>query len=965
MKKPSAKQKFFATSLLALAIAMPMPSVVLAQAEAPAAAQTQPSSHPWGVVNTDLPADEAIRYGVLPNGMRYALRKNETPKDAASVRMHVKVGSIAEADDEQGLAHFLEHMAFNGSTNVPEGEMIKLLERQGLTFGPDTNASTSFTETIYQLDLPRADQQTVDLALMLMRETASNLTLSDEAVDRERGVIQSERQLRNSPGLRSVVAQLGKQLPGTMLSKRLPIGTVEVIDTAPASRIRAFYNRYYRPENTTLVVVGDFDVNAMEAKVKAQFADWTPTGPAAAPMDYGTIDPDADLTLGTFSDPSVQTLAVFGKSEPYEPTPNSVADNLEPLQLALASSIMASRFQKLALAADAKLLGGAAAFDDVENVASQKAVVAVGKEGDWQSAVTIAEQELRRALQYGFTQAELDEQLANIAANFENAAKQQETRKSAGLADEIISSSVDQSVVMTPAGTLSVFEALRPALTLEGVNAAFSRNWAGGPTSVFVTTPAPIDGGEPAVAAVLAESGKVAVDAPVEEVTKAFAYDDFGTPGTIVTDTMIEDLGLRTVTFANGVRLNIKTTDFEADKVQYSVRVGDGLKVLPEGSGGLDYYLKNIMPVGALGEHDIREIQKLTVGKSVNFALEAEQDALVSSGTTVPDDAELQFKLLAALISDPGYRAEADSVWQNALPTINNQNMATPISVLQSQFGRAIASNDPRFGQGTPEDLGAMNMAKVESLIAGQLASGPIEIGIVGDIEADAAIAIVAKTFGALPARAKQGADDASVRPAKVASDTDRIELYHNGQADQGIALAVWPTDDDSDQKDDVARDLLATALGLMLTDEVREKLGSSYSTDGFSEASGTYPGFGFLAGLAVADPAKMEEIYASMRTVTAQMRDEPLSEDVILRARKPLLERLDKQDRENSAWIGIAARAQSEPDRLDRWRQRKAVAQAITAADLQAAAKKYLTDGSIVEVRVLPKPAVPVTVSE
>ncbi len=958
MIKPTAKRKLYAASLLAIAIALPLPSVALAQDEASVAAKSDGSVNPWGVINTDLPADEAIRYGILSNGMRYALRKNDTPKDAASVRMHVTVGSVAEAEDEQGLAHFLEHMAFNGSTNVPEGEMIKLLERQGLTFGPDTNATTSFTQTIYMLDLPEADEEAVDLALMLMRETASNLTITDSAVDQERGVIQSERQLRNSPGLRSAVAQLANQLPGTMLSRRLPIGTVEVIDTAPASRLRDFYNRYYRPENTTLVIVGDFDVDAMEAKVKAQFADWQPTGPAAPQTDYGLIDPKADFTVGTFSDPSAQTVAILGKSEAYEATPNSVADNLEPLQLQLASNIMAFRFQKLALAADARLLGGAGRFDDVENVASQKAVVAVGKEGDWQSAVTLAEQELRRALQYGFTQAELDEQLANLAAGFENAAKQQDTRKSATLADKIVSSTVDRSVVLTPAGMLSVFEALRPSLTLESVNAAFARNWEGGPTSLFVTTPAPIEGGEEAVMAVLEDARKMAVAAPAEEAAKAFAYDDFGTPGAIVADQIIDDLGLRTITFDNGVRLTIKNTDFEADTLHYSVRIGDGLKVMPQSAGGLDYYLQNVMAVGGLGEHDIREIQRLTVGKRVNFGLDAGQDALTSTGTTSPDDAELQFKLLTALITDPGYRAEADSVWQNALPTINNQNLATPIAVLQSQFARAVASGDPRFGQGTPEELAAMNMAKVKSLISDQLSSGAIEVAIVGDIDPQAAIDIVAKTLGALPNREPIGATEPAFRPAQIARDAGVIELYHNGEADQGVALAVWPSDDDSDQTDDVARDLLAKSLGLMLTDQIREKLGSSYSTDGLSEASATYPGFGFLAGLAVADPAKMDEIYAAIRTVAAQIRDGKLTEDVILRARQPLVERLVKQDRENTAWVGIAARAQSEPERLDRWRQRKAVAQAITAADLQAAAQKYLTDDGMIEVRIVPKPA-------
>ena len=536
MKSAIAKHSLTTASLIALAMAGVLPSTALAQAEvtleAAEQAEAVAQTNAWGQTNVDLPADEAIRYGVLDNGMRYALRKNTTPKGAASVRMHVKVGSVAEAENEQGLAHFLEHMAFNGSTNVPEGEMVSMLEREGLSFGPDTNASTSFTETIYKLDLPDAKETAVDLALMLMRETASNLTIGEEAVERERGVVQSERQLRNTAGLRSAVAQLAVQLPETPVSKRLPIGTEEVIATAPSSRIKDLYHRYYRPENTTLVMVGDFDVDAMEAKIQAQFADWEAVGQAGAAMDYGTIDPSSPLTIGSFSDPSSPTTAIFQKAKPFEATGNSVADNLESVQLALASQILAQRFQKLALAADAKILGGAAPFAPVENIADQALFVSVGKAGDWQNAVAVGEQELRRALQYGFTQSEVDEQLANFSSTLENAAKQQDTRRNAGVADEIISSTVSGEVVLTPAGKFEVLQSLKPSLTADLITQAFRSNWEGGPSSVFVTTAEPIENAEEAIGAALSASQKVAVEAPVEAETKPFAYDDFGTPGT-------------------------------------------------------------------------------------------------------------------------------------------------------------------------------------------------------------------------------------------------------------------------------------------------------------------------------------------------------------------------------------------------------------------------------------------------
>ena len=244
----------------------------------------------WNFAASDVPVDANILFGVLPNGMKYALLKNSTPKDSVVLRMRFDVGSFAEADDQRGLAHFLEHMAFNGSTNVPEGEMIKLLERKGLAFGADTNASTGFDQTVYQLDLPNASDDLIDTGLMLMRETGGNLTIDPTAVDRERGIILSERRARDTYQLRSLIDQLDFQMKGMSVADRIPVGTEDVIKTAPAARIRDLYDRYYRPERATLVMVGDFDPAAIEAKIKARFSDWQGRGPAGADPDIGKVD---------------------------------------------------------------------------------------------------------------------------------------------------------------------------------------------------------------------------------------------------------------------------------------------------------------------------------------------------------------------------------------------------------------------------------------------------------------------------------------------------------------------------------------------------------------------------------------------------------------------------------------------------------------------------------------------------
>ena len=259
----------------------------------------------WPQAVSDVEVDPDIRFGALPNGMRYAIRRQTIPEGQAALRLRIDAGSLMEADDQQGLAHFLEHMAFNGSEAVPEGEMIKILERLGLAFGADTNASTGFDETIYKLDLPRTDPETLSTSLMLLRETAMSLTIAQDAVDRERGIVLSEERARDAPSYRTYKSRLAFLLRDQRLNDRYPIGEVEVLRGAPAARIRDFYEAYYRPERTLLVAVGDFDVDAMETQIIESFGGWTGEGAPGEAPELGEVR-RRDLEAKVAVEPGVQ-----------------------------------------------------------------------------------------------------------------------------------------------------------------------------------------------------------------------------------------------------------------------------------------------------------------------------------------------------------------------------------------------------------------------------------------------------------------------------------------------------------------------------------------------------------------------------------------------------------------------------------------------------------------------------------
>jgi zinc protease len=274
----------------------------------------------WDLEDSEFTPESGWTFGKLDNGMRYIIRRNNRPENTALVRMEIATGSLDERDDERGFAHYVEHMAFNGSTNVPEGEMVKLLERKGLAFGADTNASTGFERTQYKLNLPKADPELLDTALMLMRETASELTIAEEAVERERGVILSERRVRNNYRLKNTMDNLEFSYEGARLSKRLPIGTIETLEAASAAGLRGFWEREYVPADTVLVVVGDFDPAEVEAKIRERFADWqaseSPDQPSAGPVDL-----DRKELTDIYLDPALTESVSLARNAPVADGP--------------------------------------------------------------------------------------------------------------------------------------------------------------------------------------------------------------------------------------------------------------------------------------------------------------------------------------------------------------------------------------------------------------------------------------------------------------------------------------------------------------------------------------------------------------------------------------------------------------------------------------------------------------------
>ncbi|APE29244.1 M16 family metallopeptidase [Aurantiacibacter gangjinensis] len=912
---------------------------------APALAQQGPVEG-WGLEATDVVPDPDIVYGQLENGMRYAIRANDTPPDAASFRMHVNFGSLGEAENERGLAHFIEHMAFNGSTNVAEGEMIPLLERLGLAFGADSNAYTSFDETVYMLDAPNVDEETLDTALFLLRETASELTFTPEAVDREREVIVSERRVRDTPQLDNFRDLFEFRIPGTRYNTRFPIGTDEVLREAPADRLRQLYLRTYRPENTTLVVVGDFDVAEMEADIIERFSDWQPVGDAGGDFEFGAVDFNRDVDFDTFVEPSIaESVAIF-QLYPYTDPADTVAERRNSFLFRMAETMFDRRIQRIANQEDSPLLGGGFSLSSDEGVADYSVVSVSTRDGAWEQGLSIIEQELRRALEFGFTESELEYAKTQYEAGLRRSVEQADARNSRGLAMQIVNVAAENDFISAPDYWYDLWRQQEDTLTLDAINAYFREKWSQGAPLVRVTAKE-LEGGEDAVAAAFNASTAVAVAAPEDNASVEFAYSDWGTPGTVVEDTMIEDLGIRTVTFANNVRLNIKQTDFEPGRVRYNVNMdGGSFAIADQNPTAAGIYLQIASAVGGLGQHSFDEITEATAGMQVSAGINADTDTFGFGGTTNPDDLLMAMNTGAAYLTDLGLRPEADARFGAVIDAVWGQFESQPGQVFGLRSGEMIA--DGRYTTfPSREELGAVDREALRAAVLSAAENGAIEIGVVGDIDPDTVIEIVSRNFGALGERDADFADYEEQRElAFVDLSGEDVNRYtHSGQEDQALVGSIWRTTDDGDFREDMIHSMLVGVLRLKAIETLREELAATYSPAVSGSTSSDFEDYGTISVSAVIDPAQTDEVQAIVHRLAMELRDEPVSDDFLLRARQPVLERVRQSREDNGFWLGVASGAQSKADRLDRIRTQMEVLESITPEDIQAMAQRFLVD--------------------
>ncbi len=910
--------------------------------------------------SSDIPVDPKIVWGVLENGMRYAILPNPEPPGRLSLRLHVDAGSLMEKENQRGLAHFLEHMAFNGTTHFEPGEMVQYFQRLGMGFGNHTNAHVSFNETVYKLELPNAEEKTLDESFKLLRDYADGMRLLPEEIEQERGIILSEKRSRDSVGWRTFVEQIRFAFPEHLISTRMPIGIEEVIENAPRERFVEFYRDWYTPNRMVLIAVGDTEVETIQTMIDSYFGDLP--GRKKTPLpDLGHPSNRGFATHYHHEDEAGETSVSIESYSPPSGEGDTWSTRSTSLRRNLATLMLNRRLERIAREETSPISSGSVHAGDLYDLgfATYASMDADCKPENWEAALSLIEQELRRSLEHGFTEAELAEAAANTLNFFEDAADQADTRISRDLADALSRAVGNRQVFSHPRAELEWASSELQSITAAQVLEAWRELWSEqAETVVFVSGNVEIEDAGSTIASVYRESGSVAVAAPEIRETAAFAYSDLPDPGEIIERKEIEDLGVTQIRFGNQVRMNLKVTDFEKDTVHVRIRIGAGLVVEPKEKPGLSTFVSNTFSGGGLEAHSEDELKRIFAGKTVGGRLTVTDDAFTLSGTTTPDDLGDQLALMRAYVTAPGFREEAATEFRRRLDSYYQQLERTAQGVSQDEGAHHLHGGDPRFGYPDRPVLESRTMEEAREWLSPHLETAYLELTLVGDFDKEAAIETAARTFGNLPPRDET--KPAFTEERKVSfPEGGEIEFTFPSEIPKALTLVYWPTTDMFDIEKSRRLGILGAVIDDRLRVKVREELGDAYSPFAHHIPSDTWKDYGYLMAAITVDPEQIDSVAKVVGEIGAELASgDSVTPDELDRAKKPIISSIEEMRRTNRYWMGsVLESSQEYPQRLDWARSFVEDYRSITLEEVNSLAKKYLDGDDSVTIKIRPVP--------
>lgn len=896
-------------------------------------------------VERPLPTDPRVHVGILANGMHYEIRHNQTPPGKVTVWLHIGSGSLNENHQQQGLAHYLEHMAFNGTKHFPGNAMFRRFAAIGLTLGRHQNAYTDFDQTTYSLSLPDARPQTLDLALLALSDIAYRMSLEPKQIDAERGVILSEARSYMGPGERTLYKILPQLLPGSRFSRRLPIGQREDIEHADRTLLKAYYDRWYRPDNSTLLVVGDVDAATMTARIRHYFGDWKARSPRMPDASPG-IRPYSDTRAVVVTDPELVNAEV-GAVRVRGPRPIlTEADYRRSLIDFIGAWIMDRRLNNLIDTGDAPFLSAAVDTSPLSKYATLASITADGRAHDWRAMLERVLAEVKRARQFGFQAQELADAKQALRAWAKDNVDSDATRDNRNIIGDLNAAVSDGSHPMSAEQERAVLDRVLPTVTQAEVEAAFRRNYGDEERLFVVKLPAKNGAAAPSQAQVMAAAATgeaTAVTALPPQIQPHSLLTSDPAPGHVANARIDRDLGIYTYTLTNGVRVHIRQMTYRKNQVYVGVTLAGGTPEETAATRGYTAAAARAWTNPATRSRTSSQIRDLFIGKNVGVSGQAVGDGLALNVAGSPADLRDGLRLAYLLLTQPRIEPVAFKRFKERTALWLAQRKFSVEAQLDQRVNALLMNNDPRFLPPTQAQVEHISLAGAQRWLDHVIRTAPIEVSIVGDIDRERALRLALTYFGSLPARPTIDNSAAQVRQVALKPGPYNAMVQVNTITPRASVEVAWRGADWANTKDRRALEMAASILELRLFNELREKRGLVYSVDCRAIPGGIYRGSGqFAVSFTTAPNTAMRAADIAQRVIARFVKEGPTAQEMST-MRHQLAQRLQSEQREPSFWAATLATLDYHQTHLDDLKSAPKTMLAYTAVDLRAALQKYL----------------------
>ena len=910
-----------------------------------------------------LPVDPAVRVGKLDNGLTYYIRHNEYPAGQADFYIAQKVGSIQEQDSQRGLAHFLEHMCFNGTKHYPGNSLIEYLESIGVKFGAQLNAYTSVEETVYNINsVPVKRDATVDSVLLILHDWSHDLLLSTEEIDKERPVIQEEWRMRSSGQMRILERQLPRLMSESRFGYRLPIGTMDVVMNFPPDTLRAYYHKWYHPDLQGIIVVGDIDVDQVEQKIKNLFGPIELPKPLPVREYYGVPDNSQAIVVSDKdSELTQQAISLMWK---HPATPDSLNNTMgvyiEKLVKNIAISMLNQRLGELALKPECPFNG--AQVSDGAFVVSSKVTEAFSvdvapKQGQAAEAMKAVLAEVYRADQYGFTKGEFDRAVLQTVSNFEKMYNDRAKQRSNPYCREYVRAFLDNEAIPGIEVEYQLVKQLMPNLPLEAANQVFQQLVSRTDSNLVVLAITPDKEGfevpaEDQLLNTIHAAQKQQLEAWVDNVKTGPLVEDLPRPGYIVKEE-VGPCASKMFTLNNGVRVIMKKTDFKDDEIRMGAWSEGGVARYGKADRVNLAMLDDVVSASKLGGFSRVELGKALAGKQARCgsSISARSEGL--GGSSSVKDVKTLFELIYMHFQPLERDDEAVESYKVSLKEQLRNKDANPLSSLQDSIQATIYDHHWLVQSLKEADVDQMDYDRILAIYADRFAdASDFTFQFIGNIDETQIRDLAKQYLATLPTvKRKDKAMDNGMRLHKG----DLTNRYQKKMENpMTYFISTWNGPSKMTVENDVHYDILGQCLSTIYLKKIREELGAAYTTQAstnLTRNAADKPVYTIVAVMPL-KPEMTDTTALIVQQVLEDVAAKGVSNEDIKKAKEYLLKTYTQNQRENGFWMGRIETMQRR--KYDPYKNYEAIVQGTTNADLQKLAKQALKDGNRVRIFML-----------